>query len=249
MTRSTKPSPLRQQELVEVALGLFLEKGYDGTTIADVIAAAGISKGAFYHHFAAKDDLLEAIAERLVEASLAQIDPVLNDRSLNAFERLDAYLAHAGNWKRRDGGKLMMAFAAIFRPENLLLYHRLHLAVMRKVAPVLGRIIAEGVADKVFDTPDAETAAEMMLLLNASTHDLMARLVVATEAAERQAAADALVRRLHLVGIAADRLLGLPDGSVRFALPGFAQDFARLLPTLGAAEEDPKVVPMVRTGH
>ena len=247
MARTVKASPPRRQELVELALGLFLEKGYDGTTIANVMDAAGISKSAFYHHFAAKDDLLEAIAERVVEASLAQIDPVLNDRSLNAFERLDAYLAHSGNWKRQDGGRLMMAFTAIFRPENLLLYHRLHLAVMKKVAPVLGQIIAEGVADKVFDTPDAETAAEMLLLLNASTHDLMARLVMATTAAERQSAAEALDRRLHLVGIAADRLLGLPDGSVRFAVPGFAQDFARLLPALDKEHVGARIAPLART--
>ncbi|WP_072346949.1 TetR/AcrR family transcriptional regulator [Devosia enhydra] len=247
MTRTVKTSAERQQELVEIALRLFLEKGYEATTISEVIAATGLSKGAFYHHFAAKEDLLEAIAVRIVDDSLSQIDAVLNDRGLNAFERLDAYFAHASSWKSGDGQRVVLAFARIFRPDNLLLYHRLHLAVMKKIAPVLGRIIAEGVADQVFDTPDAETAAELLVLLNASTHDLMARLVVAKTLAERNAAADALDRRLLMVGIAADRLLGLPDGSVRFAVPGFAQDLARLLPALEDKGEAHNIVPLMRS--
>lgn len=232
MPRLVKPAPDRRRDILDLALALFLEKGYEATTVADIVARAGLSKGAFYHHFAAKDDLLEALAERFARQSLRGFDRLLSDPSLNAFEKLEAYLVHARNWKREMGPQVLAAFTAIFRPDNLLLYHRIHLAGMRLVAPVLTRIIAEGIADRVFDTPDAESAADMMLLLAASTHDATGRVLAANSRADREAALAALAKRIDLIGIAADRLLGLPDGSIRFADPDFVADFDCALPAL-----------------
>jgi len=232
MPRLVKPAPDRRRDILDFALALFLEKGYETTTVADIVARAGLSKGAFYHHFAAKDDLLEALAERFARQSLRGFDRLLSDPSLNAFEKLEAYLVHARNWKREMGPQVLAAFTAIFRPDNLLLYHRIHLAGMRLVAPVLTRIIAEGIADRVFDTPDAESAADMMLLLAASTHDATGRVLAAKSRTEREAALSALAKRIDLIGIAADRLLGLPDGSIRFADADFVADFDCALPAL-----------------
>ena len=59
-----KAPAVRRAELIDCAQRLFLTRGYERTTINDVIAATGLSKGAFYHHFRAKEDLLEAIAAR-----------------------------------------------------------------------------------------------------------------------------------------------------------------------------------------
>jgi AcrR family transcriptional regulator len=63
--RVLKAPAVRRAELIDCAQRLFLTRGYERTTINDVIAAAGLSKGAFYHHFRSKEDMLEAIAEQL----------------------------------------------------------------------------------------------------------------------------------------------------------------------------------------
>ena len=68
--RVVKAAAVRRLELLDIAQRLFLERGYERTTVNDVIDAAGVSKGAFYHHFRAKEDLLEAIAERMARQSL-----------------------------------------------------------------------------------------------------------------------------------------------------------------------------------
>jgi AcrR family transcriptional regulator len=58
-------------QLIEVATGLFAEHGYEGTSIEAVLTAAGVSRGALYHHFAGKEALftavLEALSERIIE--------------------------------------------------------------------------------------------------------------------------------------------------------------------------------------
>src|SRR5208283_202867 len=62
--RIVKPPAQRREELLDCAQELFLGLGYDNTTVNDVIARAGVSKGAFYHYFTSKEAMLEALAER-----------------------------------------------------------------------------------------------------------------------------------------------------------------------------------------
>src|ERR1700758_692483 len=52
-----------REQLIEVATRLFAERGYEDTSIEAVLAAAGVSRGALYHHFAGKDALFEAVLE------------------------------------------------------------------------------------------------------------------------------------------------------------------------------------------
>src|SRR5580698_1399018 len=87
--RVIKPPAVRRAELIDCAHRLFLEKGYERTTINDVIAATALSKGAFYHHFRAKEDLLTAIAARFAGQSLAHAEAVQGDPRLDALQRLN----------------------------------------------------------------------------------------------------------------------------------------------------------------
>src|SRR5215469_14412274 len=96
--RVVKAAAVRRAELVDVAQRLFLEKGYERTTINDVIAATQLSKGAFYHHFRAKEELLEAIAERFAQQALS-VATAVQAASLTALQRLNLLLAVSREWK------------------------------------------------------------------------------------------------------------------------------------------------------
>ena len=74
MDPMTEPSPIStskraaqgratRDQLIEVATRLFAERGYEDTSIEAVLSAAGVSRGALYHHFAGKDALFEAVVE------------------------------------------------------------------------------------------------------------------------------------------------------------------------------------------
>lgn len=221
MLRIVKTPEARRKELLDCSLKLFFQRGYDNTTINDLIEAVGVSKGAFYHYFASKEDLLEALAQRFAGELLVAAEDLLEDPTLNAYERLSGYLEHARRTKLELAPAVWATFAPIFRPENLLLYHRLHNAVRSMMIPVFTRIIEEGIAEKSFDTPDARGAAEIILMLGAGTYDAMQAIIAADGESEVARATAALDRRLQVLGIAADRLLGLPDGSIRFADQGY----------------------------
>jgi AcrR family transcriptional regulator len=58
MSRRQQQKDATAQRLFEVAVALFLERGYHETTIEAIVAAAGVAKGTFFSHFASKDAVL-----------------------------------------------------------------------------------------------------------------------------------------------------------------------------------------------
>ena len=68
-----------REQLIEVATRLFAEKGYEDTSIEDVLAAAGVSRGALYHHFAGKDALFGAVVESVENRVMADLAAAAGD--------------------------------------------------------------------------------------------------------------------------------------------------------------------------
>jgi AcrR family transcriptional regulator len=73
MTRRAAQGRATREQLIEVATGLFAERGYEETSIEAVLAAAGVSRGALYHHFAGKDALFEAVLEAVENGITARL--------------------------------------------------------------------------------------------------------------------------------------------------------------------------------
>src|SRR5215831_14564033 len=67
----------REQLILQAADELLLERGYHETSIDDIAARVGISKGTVYLHFASKEDLVVALFERGMEHLLRTIDEIL----------------------------------------------------------------------------------------------------------------------------------------------------------------------------
>jgi TetR/AcrR family transcriptional regulator, cholesterol catabolism regulator len=66
----------RREELNRIAARLFAERGYQGTSLADLADSLGVQKPSLYHHIASKEDLLWAVASDGAEAFHAALDAV-----------------------------------------------------------------------------------------------------------------------------------------------------------------------------
>ncbi|MFD0684660.1 TetR/AcrR family transcriptional regulator [Actinomadura fibrosa] len=81
MTDSRPAAPVREspveRRILDAALRLFAEKGFDGTSVQGIVEAAAVTKGALYHYFDSKDDLLYEIYHSLIARQLADLDRVL----------------------------------------------------------------------------------------------------------------------------------------------------------------------------
>jgi AcrR family transcriptional regulator len=214
-----KAPAVRRAQLIDCAQRLFLAKGYEGTTINDVIEATELSKGAFYHHFRAKEELLEAIAERYARESLAYAEAVMADGSLNALQRLNTLLATGREWKVENLKSLRAMCTTLLRPQNAVLYHRIVGAVFSVMSPVLAAIIERGEREGVFDAADAQTAADAILWLGEGRRSIVVQALAVAESGSVDEAAMLILRRVRAEEAIIDRILGLPPGSVQLAGP------------------------------
>src|SRR5512147_2689837 len=62
-----------RSRILDVAGELFAERGYDATSVADICQQAGVTKGAFYHHFASKQSVFLELRDRWLEPLEAQL--------------------------------------------------------------------------------------------------------------------------------------------------------------------------------
>lgn len=222
--RISKPPEVRREELLDCAQALFVERGYDDTTVNDIVARAQVSKGAFYHYFESKEAMLEALADRMVRQSVSQVEDLLTDSRLGAVERLNAFLARSREVERREAPAIRAAFDVIFRPENQMLYARTSQAVNEAMAPIFAQLIEDGRAAGAFRTPpNSEAIADILLQINAGQRKVMTEVVAAAGVGEQDRAAARLEERLQIFGLAMDRILGLPDGTIQMTEPGFAE--------------------------
>ncbi len=213
--RVVKSAEIRKQELLDCAVQLFGTQGYEATTINQIIAALNISKGAFYHHYSSKEDLVEALAERHARQVADRTRHVLEDESLDAFERLSVFLSMMRMSKSEAHAGMQAAFAPIFQPGNSHLYERSQAAIASVIRPILRDLIAEGIADRTFDSADPDEAADTILHLMGSIRPLITELFGASPL-EAEALIERLVRRLRFLGTVVDRILGIPEGSLEF---------------------------------
>lgn len=206
----------RREAILDAAQLLFAEQGYDSTSIGDIISRTGISRGGFYHYFGAKEDLVAALADRYAADYARQADAALADPTLDAFSRLSAFFCAMRQRKATDAEELRSTFAPLLRAENAQLHERTQRAVLEHVRPTLVRIIREGVADRTFDTPSPDGAADVIMHLLSSNRGLVLEMCAASDKAEYDRLAAQLVDQLSYLATVIDRILGLPEGSLDF---------------------------------
>ena len=91
MARNKYPE-ITEQRILDSAYKLFVEKGWDNTTIQDIIDDLGdLTRGAFYHHFKSKEDIIDAVTSRIF-ANDNPFEIVEKDYSANGLDKLKKVL-------------------------------------------------------------------------------------------------------------------------------------------------------------
>jgi AcrR family transcriptional regulator len=210
--RVLKPPAVRRRELIDCAQGMFLSRGYEQTTINDVILATGLSKGAFYHYFRSKEDLLEAIAGRFAEQSLGFVAGLQADH--DALTSLNLVLAVGREWKLEHMRELRAMFTTLLKPENAVLYQRIVEAVYAVLTPAVAAIIEQGQREGTFAAGDARVAAETLLWLGNGRRPVVIEALAEAET-DPAAGVAMIVQRVRAEAAIIDRILGLAPGSVK----------------------------------
>src|SRR5262249_3927694 len=224
MTRVVKKAEERRTEILDAAQGLFLSRGYDATTVNDLLNAVGISKGAFYHHFAAKEDVLEALVWRLAEQGLATLSPIIERQDMGPLEKLQLFFAEGQRFRKEHAAALRPLVEVLFRDENLRLRLRATEQMIELVAPRLAKVLEDGAETGVFDIDDPSETARLVLNLGTLVHEAFATALKLAASSQPDAAA-LLSKRVASYERALERLLGIPKCSLPLVDPELIELF------------------------
>jgi len=234
MTRIVKKAEERRTEILDAAQDLFLSRGYDTTTVNDLLNAVGISKGAFYHHFSAKEDVLQALVWRMAEQSLAALSPIIEREDLGPLEKLKTFFTEGQQFKKEHATTLRPLIEVLFRDENLRLRLRATEQMIELVAPRLGRVLAEGAKTGVFDIDDPIETARLVLNLGTLVHEAFAT-ALKLAASNMPEAVALLGKRVTSYERALERLLGIPKYSLAIVDPELLELFLEPAPKSGGS--------------
>ena len=149
------------EKVLNVAQRLFLEKGYDNTTIQDIVDHLdGLSKGAVYHHFKSKEEIMDAVGDRMFLAN-NPFEVVRQRSDLNALEKL----REAIRLNQSDEARTGMTIQAIPLTRNPRLLVEMIESNRRILTPYYLELLEEGNRDGSLHTEYAKEIAELLPLL------------------------------------------------------------------------------------
>jgi AcrR family transcriptional regulator len=202
---------VRREGFVTAAGQLFGSKGYEATTIQDILDALGASRGAFYHYFGSKADLLDGVVEQMVDEALRSVGPSLGDPALTALQRLEALVDGVAAWKTEHAELALAVAEAWLSDQNALVRDRLRRALAERLTPPLAEVIESGVQEGVFRSATPRETAQVAVALLYELNLRGTELYLARRA--DTIAFEDVVRAFHAYFDAFDRILGAAPGS------------------------------------
>jgi len=166
MVRVTKSPIERRKELVDTAERLFLENGYDRTTVSDIVNEINVAKGTFYHYFKSKAEILGPIMEKNIAILEEEFRSIINRDDLQTPDKLNEMLNSSFRWYK---GKEQLLFF-IHQEVNAVPHHNFEEMTYARLGPPIVELIAKGVGEGRFDVVYPTQTAE--IILAAITHQL-----------------------------------------------------------------------------
>ena len=200
----------RRDQIIEAAERLFYEKGYEQTSVQDVLDALSLSKGGFYHYFQSKIELLEAVCRRQSVRDAEEMTAAVA-RQEGAVAKLNMLLKYCGLLRADRMDFALLVLRVGYLGGSLQLRACLREGLMETALPMMREIILEGMAENVFFTRFPDDIGELILQLFANITDELAMLI-ASGAPENQMGD--MLTRLETYRCSVETLLGAPFGTI-----------------------------------
>lgn len=159
MARPAKKSATQwTEEILQAAQSLFITKGYEETSVNDIMNVVGGAKGMFYHSFQSKEELLHTLVDEWATQYVRAITLVLCDRELSFSEKLIRIPEVIRQMSQKTEG-----LEAFFSKSNEALLRRLTDEMTTKLIPVLSSTLQDGVVEGILSINDTNFYASFLI--------------------------------------------------------------------------------------
>lgn len=201
MVRTVKKAEERKEDIILTACELFLNKGYESTTMQDVMSRLGIAKGTIYHYFKSKEVLLEEVLDFIVDEHVQGNRQVFEGLSGSAIEKIKQFVL--GNIENDHSNDVI---ESLHKPANAGMHTRLHAKLIAKQAPMYASLFEQGCREGIFSTKHPVEAAEFIL----------SAITFLTDMGIYSWSEEQLVRRAMAIPFLIENQLGAKEGTFAF---------------------------------
>lgn len=162
MSRNKYPEET-EKLILDVSTKLFMEKGYENTSLQDIIDnLGGLTKGAIYHHFKSKEEIYDAVIYRMTADMDDDIVKIMEKEDMNGREKLKHILVYSITAaKQRNYSGISPDYS-----KNPKMFYNMVVELRNELAPLLILpIIKEGIADGSIATEQPEELADFLALI------------------------------------------------------------------------------------
>jgi len=207
--KAVKEGEVRRREILVTARELFVTKGYEQTSVNDILKIVDIAKGTFYYYFTSKEEVLEAIILDIVEEGARKAEQIIKDKSIPLVNRIMmAIMAQAPEFEGSEEIKEEM-----HKVENAKLEQLYTKAMLKRMTPVLREPVIEGMEQDLFHLEYPTECIESILLLG---HMMFDCDVFEWEMEQYPKKVQAFLRN-------AERMLGTKEGELKEFMKMFGQ--------------------------
>lgn len=160
-----KKGERRKQELLKIAYRMFIEKGYENTSIDEIIAEAGIAKGTYYYYFESKEATLEAVIEMMIEEEVGRAKAVL-ETSLPVPQKLVSVI-----YSLRPAQDEQVIAKALDVTENIVMHEKVNRRIVEEAVPLLTEVVKEGISQGIFECTNIEERVRMLIIISQHIFD------------------------------------------------------------------------------
>ncbi|WP_347565030.1 TetR/AcrR family transcriptional regulator [Lactonifactor sp. BIOML-A7] len=201
--RMVKDAKERRNEILDVAERLFGTKGFDHTSTNDILNEVGIARGTLYYHFKSKEDILNAMIDRITDRLISKAKSIVLQKEVPVLQRL-TLAVRALNVESPAGSVIM---EQVHKPQNALLHQKLQESLLAEVNPLVTELIEEAIEQGICHTDYPAEVVEMTLLYSNTVFDDLAQ----NDGEIKRIKIEAFIYNL-------ERLLGMERGSMQEAI-------------------------------
>jgi AcrR family transcriptional regulator len=154
---------VRRQAIMDAAMQLFQERGFDAVRVDDILAKTALSKGGFYHHFKSREDILRQLVADEISATTAATDKEGSLASEDPVAALiELFLQGSSSLGAEQG---VLATLDSFASKSVYL-DELERQLALQLKPLIVKIIESGISKKLFRKVDSAASAEIVMAVN-----------------------------------------------------------------------------------
>ncbi|CAM3939680.1 TetR/AcrR family transcriptional regulator [Mesobacillus zeae] len=158
--RIVKGHEERKNEILDTAEKLFVSKGYMKTTVNDILREIGIAKGTFYHYFKSKEEVMDAIILRIVDADVAAARKIASNPDIPVIDKLHQILLAQSP---KTGSSKENMIEQIHQPNNAEMHQKSLVQSILHLTPILTDVIKQGIDENIFVTAYPQETMEFLL--------------------------------------------------------------------------------------